>query len=68
MTKTVINVRGMSCEHCVKAIESALKALPGIEKADVKLKKQTAKVKFDESIVALDTIKEAIRKAGYDAE
>ncbi|NLV50554.1 MAG: copper chaperone CopZ [Clostridiales bacterium] len=68
MTKTAINVQGMSCEHCVKSVENAVKALPGIEKVDVNLKKHTANVKFNENIIALEAIKEAIREAGYDAE
>jgi copper ion binding protein len=68
MTKSVINVQGMSCGHCVKAVESAVKALPGIVSVDVDLKKQTAAVEFDESKTALEGIREAIREAGYDAE
>ncbi len=68
MTKSVINVQGMSCQHCVKAVEGAVKALPGVASVDVDLKKQTATVKFDESNTALEEIKEAIREAGYDAE
>lgn len=68
MTKSVINVQGMSCEHCVNAVESAVKSLDGVKKVDVSLKKNLATVKFDESIVALDAIKEAIKEAGYDAK
>ncbi len=34
----------------------------------VNLKQHPAKVKLDESIIALETIKEAIREAGYDAK
>ncbi len=68
MTKSVINVQGMSCEHCVKSVESAVTALPGIGNVDVSLKKHTATVKFDESKIALEGIKEAIQEAGYDAK
>lgn len=68
MTKSVINVQGMSCQHCVKAVENAVKALPGVTSVDVDLKKNTATVKFDEGRTALDAIREAIREAGYDAE
>ncbi len=30
MGKAVIKVDGMSCEHCVKAIKSAVGMLPGV--------------------------------------
>lgn len=68
MTKSIIHVQGMSCEHCVKSVINAITALPGIGNANVKLKKQTATVKFDENKISLDNIKEAIREAGYEAE
>jgi len=66
MTKQVFSVNGMSCEHCVKAITAAVKALPGIGNVDVSLKKHNATVKFDESKITLEGIKEAIREAGYE--
>ena len=68
MTKSTIHVQGMSCEHCVKSVTNAIMALPGIGNADVRLKKQTATVKFDESKIGLENIREAIREAGYEAE
>ncbi len=30
MAKTVINVDGMACEHCVKAITGAVSGLSGV--------------------------------------
>jgi copper chaperone len=35
--KTKLQVEGMSCEHCVKALTEALKAVPGVKAADVRL-------------------------------
>ena len=68
MTKQVINVDGMSCEHCVKSVANAIKSLPGIGGVDVSLKKHTATVKFDENKTSLDGIKEAIREIGYETK
>jgi copper ion binding protein len=67
MTKTVIDVRGMSCEHCVKAATDAVSDLDGVAKVKVSLKKNSAVVKYDEDKVALDGIKSAIREAGFEA-
>jgi len=67
MTKQVITVGGMSCEHCVKAVTEAVKALPRIGAVKVNLKKGVAEVKFDGSKITLAEIKEAIREAGFEA-
>ena len=29
MEKTILNVNGMSCEHCVRAVTKAVGAVPG---------------------------------------
>ena len=68
MTKSGYNVRGMSCSHCVKAVESAVKELPGVEKVDVSLKKSTSQGEVRREQSRLEAIKEAIREAGYDAD
>ena len=62
---TVLNVPGMSCEHCVRAIQGALRAVPGVKDVgiDLKLKTVTIVGKFD-----LEEAKAAIRDAGYDIE
>jgi len=67
MTKQVITVGGMSCEHCVKAVTEAVKALPGVGGVKVNLKKGVAEVKFDGGKIVFESIKEAIREAGFEA-
>lgn len=60
-----IQIRGMSCEHCVCAIEQALHALPGVEAADVAMGR--ACVVFDSGAIHKSQIFEGIRAAGpYD--
>jgi copper ion binding protein len=66
MTKETINVGGMSCEHCVKAVTNAIGALPGVKKVKVSLKSNSAAVEYDESAVTLDAIHKAIRDEEYD--
>lgn len=64
----VLTAADMSCGHCKKTIESAVKELEGIEKinADPETKKVT--VEFDESSITIEDIRHAIEDAGYDAE
>ncbi|HLR54865.1 MAG TPA: cation transporter, partial [Pseudogracilibacillus sp.] len=50
MTKINLKVNGMSCAHCVSKVEKALQGLQGVEKAKVNLKKETAKVKYDDTV------------------
>jgi len=64
MSQAVLKVEGMSCGHCVSAVEGAVKKL-GAE-ARVDLAKGSVDVSFDEAKVSLGAIKEAIEDQGYD--
>ena len=66
MEKTVINVDGMSCEHCVISIMNAVEALPGIKKVSVNLSAKSVTVEYDSSKTPLDKIKAEIEEQGYD--
>ena len=66
MTSKVINVAGMSCEHCKAAVTKAVSALEGVSSVEVNLENNTAAVEFDESTLLLDAIKQAIEAQGYD--
>jgi copper chaperone len=66
MATTSLNVKGMSCNHCVNAIESALRELNGIQSAKVDLKANIVTVSFDDAVIGLETVKGAIEEAGYD--
>ncbi|PID01243.1 MULTISPECIES: copper chaperone CopZ [unclassified Sporosarcina] len=66
MTTTTLNVKGMTCNHCVQAVESALTELPGVERALVDLKANSVAVQFDESVVTIKKMTEAIEDQGYD--
>jgi copper ion binding protein len=65
MEKAVLNVQGMSCSHCEKAVMSAAKLLDGVRKTKVDLKKGLVTVEFDSAKTQLSQIKEAITEAGY---
>lgn len=64
MTKEVLQVKGMSCNHCVNAIEGALQKID--VKAKVDLSTNKVAVEYDERASNLTTIKEAIEDQGYD--
>ncbi|MCF8144728.1 MAG: copper ion binding protein [Deltaproteobacteria bacterium] len=59
-----VKIKGMSCNHCVMAVQKALSGVEGVTNIKVDLEKGEAT--FDEAApVDTNTIKEAIQKAGY---
>ena len=68
MENVTLNVSGMSCGHCVKAVEGSVGKLDGVKNVSVKLEKGQVDVEFDPSLVSLSTIKETIDDLGYDVE
>lgn len=58
-------VDGMNCDHCKKAVETALKAMEGVTGASVYLDQEIVKVDFDPGSIKRDELKNAIKKAGY---
>ncbi|MEH7125782.1 copper chaperone CopZ [Bacillus sp. JJ1532] len=68
MEKVTLNVAGMSCGHCVKAVEGGVGELAGVESVKVDLKNGTVDVEYRSNEVSLDNIKEAIDDQGYDVK
>jgi copper chaperone len=68
MQKVTLNVQGMSCGHCVKAVEGSVGLLEGVDQVKVRLDEALVEVAFNESKVTLDKIKETIEDQGYDVE
>ena len=64
MSETTIEVKGMSCQHCVAAVTKALQAVPGVQRADVDLAQARARVAGDAPAQAL---LDAVTQAGYEA-
>jgi copper chaperone len=68
MEKVTLNVQGMSCNHCVKAVEGSVGELNGVSSVKVNLKANTVDVEYNNQEVTLDKIKETIDDQGYDVE
>ena len=60
-----LKVAGMSCNHCKAAVEKAVKALPGVQQAEVDLAAGTTRVVFDPGITTSEAIIQAIIDADY---
>ncbi len=63
----VINlpIAGMSCAACAARVEKALADLPGVEAAAVNLALERAQVRYDPTVIPVESLIGAVRKAGY---
>ncbi|WP_160718932.1 copper chaperone CopZ [Bacillus sp. USDA818B3_A] len=68
MEHATLNVSGMSCDHCVKAVEGSVGELQGVQKVSVDLAKGQVEIEFDAALVSLNKIKETIDDQGYDVK
>lgn len=65
ITQGKINVNGMSCGHCTVAVEKALQALAGVEKAVADLTGKNVVVTYDPGQVSKEEMIKAIEEEGY---
>lgn len=65
METTVLRIEGMNCDHCKKAVTDALQELTGVKSVEVELNDGTATVAYDPAQSAEETLKEAVKAAGY---
>lgn len=66
MAQTIeLAINGMTCDHCVNAVTSALRSVPGVADATVSLAEKSARI-TGESLDAKKLI-EAVREEGYEA-
>lgn len=62
-TTAIYSIEGMSCGHCVAAVEKEVGALQGVEDVRVELESGTARVTG--SGVSDEQVLEAVAEAGY---
>lgn len=66
MKTEIINVNGMSCAHCEKAVNDAVGALDGVAEVKADAKNKTVTVVYDESKVTIENIAAAIDEEGFE--
>lgn len=65
LEKIQLRVEGMSCGHCVKAVENSLAELKGVDYVTVTLADGIVDISYDVNLVSLNTIKDIIVEEGY---
>lgn len=66
--EVTMELKGMTCQSCAKAIRESLLEVPGVKQAEVDWKKGTGRLKIDGNANVTDSqLQSAVEKAGYNA-
>ncbi|ULG72335.1 copper chaperone CopZ [Macrococcus brunensis] len=66
MANQTLDVRGMTCQHCVNAVETSVGALDGVQQVNVDLDNGKVAVDYDDSKATVENIRDAIEDQGYE--
>ena len=61
----ILNVDGITCEHCVDTIKEAVEILDGVLRVDVDIKNKQVVVEFDEKMAKPEDLIDKIEEAGF---
>jgi copper chaperone CopZ len=64
MERVSLTLEGMTCDHCVRAVNQALRSVPGIQVEQVEV--GSAIVAYDPAAVKLEKIREVISGEGFE--
>jgi copper chaperone len=65
MERLHLEIDGMSCEHCVRAVKDALQQLPGVAVEEVEI--GSATVAYDPARTTPELLMDAVADEGYAA-
>jgi copper chaperone len=66
MPRLHIEIVGMTCEHCVRAVRNRLSATSGVQVSDVKI--GSVDLQYDPARVSTSDIEDAISDEGYTVD
>ena len=67
MKKVSLKIEGMHCEGCSNRLTRVLENLDGVTSANVSLENKKADIEYNEDILSIEEIKEAISDAGFES-
>ena len=62
----IINVDGITCEHCVDTIKEAVEILIGVLRVDVDIEQKQVVVEFDEKLAKPEDLIDKIEEIGFE--
>ena len=66
MKKIILNVEGMSCAHCERAVKNAVGELDGVESVIVDLPGKTVAIEYDSDNLTFENFKAAIEEEDFN--
>jgi Cu+-exporting ATPase len=67
LQRASLRISGMNCAACVNRVEKQLRNLPGVYDATVNLTAEKAVIDYDDSMIQVGEIKQAVEEIGYRA-
>jgi copper chaperone len=67
MATAVLQISGMTCNHCAHTVERTLEGVDGVERARVDLRAGNAVVEYDEARTDPTELADAVSGEGYPA-
>lgn len=68
MSKVILDIPEISCEHCSQAITKALQPQAGVRSVSVDVPTQKVHLEYDERAISLDRVKEILAEEEYPVE
>jgi copper chaperone len=65
MTRVVLRVPDISCEHCERTITQTLGRTAGVREVEVDITTKAVRVSYDEASVGLDRLKAVLEAEDY---
>ncbi|XP_045538346.1 copper-transporting ATPase 1 [Papilio machaon] len=62
-----VAINGMTCQSCVRSIETSVRELPGVEEAKVELSEHAGYFRYDPHVCSLEAIRSHIEDMGFEA-
>ena len=62
----ILNVNGITCEHCVDTIKEAVVILVGVLRVDVDIEQKQVVVEFDEKLAKPEDLIDKIEEIGFE--
>ena len=62
----ILNVDGITCEHCVDTIKEAVGILVGVLRVDVDIEQKQVVVEFDEKLAKPEDLIDKIEEIGFE--
>jgi copper ion binding protein len=61
-----LEISGMSCFRCAEKIEKKIGRMEGVSEIKVNLEEKNANIKFDDSKISVQQIKDKVKEIGYE--